>query len=109
MLWWPNGYGGQPLYTVKVELYADGNIADTWEKRIGLRTLTVKTEKDEWGVCFAHEVNGTAIFAMGADYIPEDNILSRVTRQSTERLLKDAVAANHNCVRVWGGGYYPDD
>jgi len=46
---------------------------------------------------------------MGADYIPEDNILSRVTPERTHKLLEDAVAANHNCIRVWGGGYYLDD
>ena len=109
-LWWPRGYGEQPLYQVKVTaLSKEGEVLDTWERRIGLRTLTVNTEKDEWGNCFAHEVNGVKIFAMGADYIPEDNILSRVTRERTQKLLTDAAWANHNCIRVWGGGYYPDD
>lgn len=109
-IWWPRGYGDQPLYQVKVMLLSeDGEILDTWEKRIGLRTMTVNTKEDEWGNCFAHEVNGIKIFAMGADYIPEDNLLSRVTKERTERLLKDAAQANHNCIRVWGGGYYPDD
>lgn len=108
--WWPNGYGEQPLYTIEVTLEdKQGNALDSWEKRIGLRTVTVNTDKDEWGECFAHEVNGVKIFAMGADYIPEDNILSRVTKERTYKLLKDAAKANHNCVRVWGGGYYPDD
>ncbi len=86
-----------------------GNVLDRWSRRIGLRTLTVNTDKDEWGECFAHEINGVKIFAMGADYIPEDNIFSRITPERTRRLLEDAAAANHNCVRVWGGGYYPDD
>ena len=108
--WWPNGYGEQPLYRAEVTL-ADGSgeILDVWSRRIGLRTMTVNREKDRWGECFAHEVNGVKLFAMGADYIPEDNILSRVTPERTRRLLEDAVAANHNCIRVWGGGYYPDD
>ncbi len=109
MLWWPNGYGGQPLYTIKVQLYADGDVVDIWEKRIGLRTLTMKIEKDEWGECFAHEVNGVAVFAMGADYIPEDHLLGRVTPETTRRLLNQCIAANYNAIRVWGGGYYPDD
>lgn len=109
-IWWPNGYGAQPLYRVEVTLFdKDMKLLDTWSKRIGLRTLTVNTEKDEWGECFAHEVNGVKIFAMGADYIPEDNILSRVSEERTRRLLEDAVWANHNCIRVWGGGYYLDD
>lgn len=108
-LWWPNGYGEQPLYTVRVKLFAGEELLDTWERRIGLRTMTVRREKDEYGESFAHEVNGVAIFAMGADYIPEDNLLSRVTPDSTRKLLEQCTAANFNCVRVWGGGYYPDD
>lgn len=109
-LWWPNGFGEQPLYRAEVTLLdEEGNILDRWSRRIGLRTMTVNTEKDEWGECFAHEVNGVKIFAMGADYIPEDNIFSRITPERTRRLLEDAAAANHNCIRVWGGGYYPDD
>ena len=108
--WWPHGYGEQPLYRAEVTLLDEaGEVLDVWSRRIGLRTVTVNTQKDEWGECFAHEVNGVKIFAMGADYIPEDNILSRVTKERTEKLLRDAVAANHNCIRVWGGGYYPDD
>ena len=56
-------------------------------KRIGLRTMTVAREKDQWGECFCHEVNGVRIFAMGADYIPEDNVLPRVTPERTRQLL----------------------
>lgn len=109
-LWWPRGYGKQPLYDAKVELFdSAGNQLDVWERKIGLRTMTVNTEKDEWGRCFAHEVNGVKIFAMGADYIPEDNLLGRINEKRTRKLLEDAVWANHNCIRVWGGGYYPDD
>lgn len=109
-LWWPNGYGEQPLYTVQVTLADEaGNVLDIWERRIGLRTMTMDTGKDEWGNRFAHCVNGLDIFAMGADYIPEDSFLSRCSRERTERLLRDCVAANYNSIRVWGGGYYPDD
>ena len=104
-LWWPNGLGKQPLYRVTVRL-ATG---DTRVWRIGLRTMTVSREKDEWGEEFCHVVNGMKVFAMGADYIPEDNILARVTPERTRRLLKDCKAANFNAIRVWGGGYYPDD
>lgn len=104
-LWWPNGLGKQPLYRVTVRL-ATG---DTRMWRIGLRTMTVSREKDEWGEEFCHVVNGVKVFAMGADYIPEDNILARVTPERTRRLLEDCKAANFNAIRVWGGGYYPDD
>lgn len=105
-LWWPNGLGEQPLYRVEVTL---GDGLDSWCKRIGLRTLTVTRKKDAWGESFSHCVNGVDVFAMGADYIPEDNLLPRVNPERTRRLLEDAKAANMNCVRVWGGGYYPED
>lgn len=108
-LWWPNGYGGQPLYRLRVELYKEDFLLDVWEKQIGLRTLTVARKKDEWGESFCHEVNGVCIFAMGADYIPEDNILPRVTAARTRKLLQQAKNAHFNCIRVWGGGYYPAD
>lgn len=108
-LWWPSGYGEQPLYTVKAVLRKDGAVLDVWEKRIGLRTMTMAREEDEWGECFCHEVNGVKIFAMGADYIPEDNILPRVNKERTRHLLEQAKAAHFNSIRVWGGGYYPSD
>ena len=105
-LWWPNGLGQQHLYTVEVQL---GNGLDQWKKRIGLRTMTVTRNRDQWGESFSHCVNGVNVFAMGADYIPEDNLLPRVNPDRTRRLLEDAKLANMNCIRVWGGGYYPED
>ncbi|WMJ87463.1 beta-mannosidase [Anaerocolumna sp. MB42-C2] len=108
-IWWPNGYGQQPLYQVKVELESVGRKLDTWEKFIGLRTITVCTDKDEWGNQFAFVINGQKIFAMGANYIPEDNILGRLSRERSEKVIKDCARANFNCIRIWGGGYYPED
>lgn len=108
-LWWPNGLGKQPLYTVAVELFHNGILLDTFTRRIGLRTLSVNTMPDEYGCRFAHEINGQTIFAMGADYIPEEHILPRKRRERTIQLLKDCQCANFNSIRVWGGGYYPDD
>lgn len=108
-LWWPNGYGAQPLYAVVTECLVDGKVVDTNEKKVGLRTLIVSRDKDEWGEEFCYKVNGVKIFAMGADYIPEDNILSRLNRERTRRLLQDCIFANFNAIRVWGGGFYPHD
>lgn len=108
-LWWPNGYGAQPLYKVSVELIKNQKVIDSWNKSIGLRTVTMHVEKDDFGESFCHRINGVDIFAMGADYIPEDNILSRVNREKTFLLIKQCRAANFNVIRVWGGGYYPED
>lgn len=109
-LWWPNGYGEQKLYKLSVFLKrADGSLLDFWERRIGLRTMTIDQTKDKWGNRFAVCVNGVNIFAMGADYIPEDHLLGRVNKETTRALLEKAIFANFNSIRVWGGGYYPDD
>ena len=108
-LWWPNGLGGQPLYTLKVTAAAGGRTEDEKTLRLGLRTLGVSRKKDEWGESFALCCNGVDFFAMGGDYIPEDNLLCRVTREKTERLLRDCRDCHFNTVRVWGGGIYPDE
>ena len=109
-LWWPNGYGEQPLYELSAVLFnEDGSAAQEEKKTIGLRTLTVSRERDCWGREFAFQVNGVKIFAMGANYIPEDCVYSRITKERQEYLLDCAVRAHFNCVRVWGGGYYPSD
>ena len=108
-LWWPNGLGDQPLYQITCILHADGQEVDRWQRQIGLRQMTVDTSADTWGERFAHQVNGVNFFAMGADYIPEDHMLPRTHPERTRRLLEDCKKANFNSIRVWGGGYYPDD
>lgn len=105
MLWWHTGYGEQYLYDVKISLGTE----DIREFRIGLRTLTINTEKDEWGSKFCFNINGKNIFAKGSNYIPEDNILSRMSEERTRKLLTDCVKANHNSIRIWGGGIYLPD
>jgi beta-mannosidase len=109
-LWWPNGLGAQPLYTLTIQLLSvDEAVLDTHVMKLGLRTLTVRQEPDEWGESFEIAVNGVSIFTMGANYIPQDNIRSLQTRERAEQLIRDCVHANFNCIRVWGGAFYPDD
>ena len=108
-LWWPRTLGGQPLYTVTAEVVDGTKILDTCSKRIGLRSMKLIREKDKWGESFMHECNGIRFFAMGADYIPEDNIFSRINKERSRELLKKCVDANFNAIRIWGGGYYPDN
>lgn len=109
-LWWPNGYGEQPLYEVSVCLLDDkGTVLEEEKKTVGLRTMEISREKDQWGREFAFVVNGLKIFAMGGDYIPEDCVYSHITKERQEYLLDSACRAHFNCIRVWGGGYYPSD
>ncbi len=108
-LWWVRGYGEQNLYDVVFTLEKDGKIVDTVTKRIGLRTLTVSTARLEDGNEFCFVNNGVKIFAMGANFIPQDNLYARITRQTTRQRIDDFLFANYNCIRIWGGGYYPED
>ncbi len=109
-LWWPNNMGGQPLYEVKVELLdAAGRVLDVQSRRIGLRTLRLDRHKDAWGESFQFVVNGVPFFAKGANWIPDDGILSRMTPQRYRQRVAAAAAANMNMLRVWGGGIYEDD
>ena len=108
-LWWVNGLGGQPLYTVTAEVIEKERAVHSQTKRVGLRTLRLVRERDKYGESYYHEINGVPFFAMGADYIPEDNVLSRITYERTKTLLTHCKDANFNVIRVWGGGYYPHD
>ncbi|SER49235.1 beta-mannosidase [Gracilibacillus ureilyticus] len=108
-LWWPAGYGEQPLYKVEISLLNGEKQLDRKNYTVGLRTIEVKHEKDKWGKSFEFVVNGYPIFMKGANYIPEDSLLPRTTKARTEQLIKDCKAANFNMIRVWGGGHYPED
>lgn len=108
-LWWPNGYGEHSLYTVTAVLCQSGRELDRRNLRIGLRTVQLKRENDDKGQSFLFVINGVDIYAMGADYIPEDSILARRSRMRTEKLIHSCTKAHFNMLRVWGGGYYPDD
>ncbi|HWO64840.1 MAG TPA: glycoside hydrolase family 2 protein [Umezawaea sp.] len=108
-LWWPVGYGAQPRYDLRVELLADGEVVDGSEHRIGFRTITVDTEPDEIGTPFTFVVNGKPVFAKGANWIPDDHFLTRITRDRLARRVDQAVGANLNLLRIWGGGIYETD
>ncbi len=106
-LWWPNGMGKQPLYELAIDLLdKNGDLLATDEKRIGLRTLELKTQKDKKGESFAFVINGKQFFAKGANWIPADAPVSRVKPEDYRRLIEDSVKANMNMLRVWGGGIY---
>ena len=108
-LWWPHGLGDQYLYDLTIKVSKAGKLYDKKSMRIGLRTMEVSTEEDQYGKEFAFVVNGVKVFARGANYVPQDAIYTRINKEKTEELIKAAHYANFNCLRVWGGGYYPDD
>lgn len=108
-LWWSNGLGEQNLYDFTVRVTGrEGNVA---EKKVttGLRSLKLVRQKDQWGESFGFELNGVPVFAKGANAIPNDVFLPRVTRELYEKMVADAANANMNMIRIWGGGIYEDD
>ncbi len=110
-LWQPNGRGKQKLYNIRVELVDKDNIIDVKETKIGLRTVKLVQEQDPDGKgrSFYFEVNGSPVFAKGANYIPNDVFLNRVSPEKYEFIVKSAAEANMNMLRVWGGGIYEND
>ncbi|MFD3538440.1 glycoside hydrolase family 2 protein [Streptomyces sp. NPDC058662] len=109
-LWWPRGHGAQPLYDLEVVLLDEGGQRlDSWERRVGFRTVAVDRSADEHGTSFTFVVNGVRIFARGVNWIPDDVLPSRVTRERYRTRLTQAAEANVDLVRVWGGGIYEDD
>ncbi|MBD3239852.1 MAG: glycoside hydrolase family 2 protein [Chitinivibrionales bacterium] len=109
-LWWPSGMGEQPLYTVTVTLTDNAdNVLDTVTRRVGLRTLRLSRKKDRWGESFEFVVNDVPFFAKGANWIPSDQFVPRVTEQQYRHLLHSAADANMNMLRIWGGGIYEND
>ena len=106
-LWWPAGHGDQPLYDLEVEVIdGPGALIGTWSERIGLRTIELDLSEDKRGEKFQFVVNGRAIFAKGANWIPAHSFVAGSKRADYERDLRSAVEANMNMVRVWGGGIY---
>ena len=103
-LWWPHGYGDQPLYPVTVRV-AD----DVWTGRVGFRNIVLDTAADEHGTRFALHVNGVAVFARGVNWIPDDCFPARLDRARYTERLTQARDANVNLVRIWGGGIYESD
>jgi beta-mannosidase len=107
--WWPNGLGAQKLYTLETTLAAGGVVRGRKQTRVGLRTLEVVNRHDPEGKSFTVLVNGAPVFMKGANWIPADSFVTRVTEEKYRALLGAAASANMNMVRVWGGGIYEDD
>lgn len=108
-LWMPNGWGEPSLYKFTASVSVDGVEVASQERQVGLRSIRVVMEDDEYGKSFYFEVNGHPMFAKGANFIPDDALLPNVTPERYKRILEDVKAANMNMLRVWGGGIYEDD
>lgn len=113
-LWWPAGHGDQPLYPIEVTLHEGNgedrsNPLDAWSGRVAFRTVEVNRDRDEHGTSFVFVVNGKPVSARGANWIPDDHLLTRITRERLEQRVDQARGAHLNLLRVWGGGIYESD
>ena len=109
-LWWPRGYGDQPLYALDVSLAgAGGDVLDSWSRRVGFRTVRLNTELDEHGRQYTVEINGTPIWVRGVNWIPDDVFVAGIGRERLAERFAQAVGANVNFLRVWGGGIYESE
>jgi beta-mannosidase len=112
-LWWCNGLGEQPLYRLNAAVIkkqgAAGCVIDSMEKTFGLRTITLDRTSGRRGRAFRFVINGTPVFARGADWIPSDSFVTRSGSEDIRFYIESAKWANMNMLRVWGGGYYESD
>jgi beta-mannosidase len=108
-LWYPAGYGDQPLYEFTANVSIAGHTAEKRTAKAGLRSIVLDRHLDQWGRSFQLIVNGIPVFAKGADVIPFDSFANRVTTGNYRRILESARDANMNMIRHWGGGYYETD
>ncbi|WP_135363787.1 beta-mannosidase [Halosimplex halophilum] len=109
-LWWPSGYGDQPLYDLDVSVGdSEGRTHHTHSDRVGFREVDLVVEPDDAGTSFYFEVNGEPVYAKGANTIPTSPFYGEVTEERYEHLVRSAADANMNMLRVWGGGYYEEE
>ncbi|MFN8257275.1 MAG: glycoside hydrolase family 2 protein [Bacteroidales bacterium] len=108
-LWWTNGLGNQHLYEFETKVFLNGAEVDNKTEKVGLRSLRLVEKPDNYGKSMYFELNGVPVFMKGANHIPNDVFLSRVTPNVYEHEVKTAAVSNMNMLRVWGGGIYEDD
>lgn len=109
-LWWPAGYGEQPMYSYRVELERNGEVLDVWNGTIAFREVRleqepISTDRTECKIV----VNDVPIFAKGSNWVPMECFTGEVTNEKYVKLITQAKDGNMNMLRVWGGGIYEND
>jgi len=108
-LWWTKELGTPEIYTFRFEVKKGSKVIDEKIYNIGIRKVELVKEKDSYGESFYFKLNGVPLFIKGANYIPQDNFLTRVTGDRYKSILENCSKSNINMLRVWGGGVYEDD
>jgi len=108
-LWVPGSGKDAKLYRFNVQLLRNGKVLDERKIEVGLRKVELVQEKDEKGSTFYFRINNRPFFMKGANFVPPDIFLPRVKKENYRKIIRDAVEANMNMLRVWGGGTYADE
>ena len=109
-LWWPNGYGKQPLYEYKVQLVRNGKVADEREGKFAFREISLCQQPyDQMRMQYQLQINGKNVFVKGSNWVPAECFIGSITTEKYQRLIGQAAKANFNMLRVWGGGLYEKD
>jgi beta-mannosidase len=109
-LWWPRGYGDPNLYEDHVVIKtAENQVIVEFDLKFGVKTSELVQEEDVWGTSYYFKINGERVFSKGANYIPQDVFPARVKDEDIVEMVETMAESNFNMVRVWGGGYYPDE
>lgn len=108
-LWWPQHYGTPHLYYDTIVVKQGDSIIQRFPFSYGLRKVELIQETDSIGTSYYFKINNSPVFARGANYVPQDMLLPRVTNKQYRELLTQAYEANMNMLRVWGGGVYEKD
>lgn len=109
-LWWPNGYGEQPLYVYKVQLIRNGKVMDEYVGKFAFREVTLCQQPyDQTRMQYQMQINGKNVFVKGSNWVPAECFIGSITAEKYQRLIGQAAKANFNMLRVWGGGLYEKD
>lgn len=108
-LWWSRGLGDPHMYSFHTEVIQGEQAVAESTVKTGIRSIRLVRDKDEAGASFYFELNGVAVFAKGANHIPNDSFITEVTQERYLHEIVSAAESNMNMLRVWGGGFYEED
>ena len=104
-LWWPNGFGPQNLYTLKLSFETDGQVSDHHELNFGIRKITYLVPDSE---NLTISVNGVRVFCKGGDW-GMDEAMKRIPRERLEAEIRMHQIANYTIIRNWVGQSTSED
>ncbi len=110
-LWYPRGYGDQPIYVLTAEC---GKSPKKLTKKLGFRRAKLVRNPDDEAPGFpksrydspaTFEINGIKVFAKGSNWVNTEIFPCLMDEKRYRELIDLAYGANMNVFRVWGGGF----